>query len=456
MALAFSDSDKAKYMSGQYKKEIKLYFPELSLTVLNDNIYAESMTLEESIFDGNGELSIIGCISNRFGIEIRNQGAKLKNKVIQVSIRIDNGFWNRIFTGYVESVETVRDHSYQKLSCYDALYKYQNKDFYSTYSGLTFPVTISSLRNALFNFMGITQKNQSLPNDSISIPQTIEDGEISCLDAVRAICQMNGVFGKINAAGNFQYYDLEMPSDFMPYPATDVFPSTDFYPSDGSESVTDYIDKYKNISFEDYETAHFTGVNVRDNQSDVNEGLYGTTGNILLIEGNMWCQGLGLSTKETIAQNIYNKIKDTVYQPFEATSVGCPWIECGDAVAYYVFDYSSGEPITDVMGFTVLSRYLKGIQWLEDTYSANGTEYQPEVKPVSLEGDASQEMQNLENAVSTISSEINNKQDTLTAGTGIQISSNTISVTNPITYGTIDLTAGTSRLDTGVVYLVYE
>ena len=157
MALNFSDTDKAKYMTGQYKKEIKLYFPELSLTVLNDNIYAESMTLEESIFDGNGELSVVGCISNRFSIEIRNQVVQLKNKSIQVSIRIDNGSWNRIFTGYVESVETVRDHSYQKIQCFDALYKYQNKNFFNTYNALTFPITILNLRNALFNFMGITQ-----------------------------------------------------------------------------------------------------------------------------------------------------------------------------------------------------------------------------------------------------------------------------------------------------------
>ena len=455
MALNFSDADKVKYMTGQYLKEIRLYFPELSHSYLNSDIYAESMTLEESIFDGNGELSIVGCISNRFSIEVRNQGYQLKNKKVEVEIRIDGGSWNRIFTGYVDSVETVRDRSYQKLTCYDALYKYQSKDFYSAYSALNFPVTIVALRNALFNFMGITQKIQNLPNDTITITQTIEDGEISCLDAIRAICQMNGVFGRINAEGKFQYYDLEVPSDFLPYPNTDVFPSTEFYPSDGSDSETDYIDKYKKVSFEDYQTASLTGVTVRDNQSDANYGQYGNTGNVLLIEGNMWCQGLGSATKDTIAQNIFNKLKDMNYQPFEATSVGLPWIECGDAVAYYVYDYSSGEPITDVMGFTVLTRYLKGIQWLEDTYSANGTEYQPEVKPVSIEGDASQEMQNLENAVSTLSTEVSDKQDKLTAGEGIVINSNTISVAVPITFGTTDIGVD-AYLQAGHIYFCYE
>ena len=456
MALNYSDSDKAKYMSGQYKKGIRLYFPEISHAIFNQDIYAESMTLEEAIFDGNGELSVVGCISNRFSIEIRNQGYQLKNKIIEVDIRIDNGSYNALFTGYVESVETVRDRSYQKLTCYDALYKYQNKDFFPTYDALTFPISIYNLRQRLFNFMGITQEYGYLPNDDIWIDKTIEDGEISCLDAVRAICQMNGVFGRINAGGNFQYYTLEIPSDYMPYPSDDIYPSAEFYPSNGSESETDYIDKYKKVSFEDYETAALTGVTVRDSQSDADYGQYGTTGNVLLIEGNMWCQGLNQSTKNQIAERIFGVVESMVYQPFEATSIGLPWIECGDAVAYYVYDYSSGEPITDIMGFTVLSRYLRGIQWLEDTYSAKGNEYQPEVKPVSLEGDASQEIKNIENTVSTINTKVDNKQDKLTAGKGIQISNSTISV-NLITYSDQDnYVPGTTDLATGYVHLIYE
>lgn len=450
MALNFSNTDKAKYKSGQYYKEIRLYFPELSHLYLNKDIYAESMTLEESIFDGNGELSIIGCISNRFSIEVRNQGYQLKNKRVEVEICIDNGSWNRIFTGYVDSVETVRDRSYQKLTCYDALYKYQNKDFYATYSALTFPVTIYNLRNALFSFMGVTQVSQNLPNDFIAIPQTIEDGEISCLDAIRAICQMNGVFGRINAEGYFQYYDLEQPSGTLPYPDTDVYPSESLYPSDGSEGSTDYIDKYKKVSFEDYETAPLTGVTVRDNQSDANVGQYGTTGNMLLIEGNMWCQGLGPVTKETIAENIFTKLEDVVYQPFEAINLGLPWVECGDAVKYYVYDYSSGEPVTDIMGFTVMSRYLKGIQWLEDKYTANGTEYQPEVKPVSVENDTAKEVKNLENAVSTISTELGDKQDKLIAGSGIDITDNVISATGGGGGGGINYSM--NEQDTGLTY----
>ena len=416
MALNFSDSDKAKYMTGQYKKEIKLYFPQLSLTVLNEEIYGESLSLEEAIFDGNGELSIVGCISNRFSIEIRNQGVQLKNKTIQVSIRIDNGSWNQIFTGYVDSVETVRDRSYQKLQCYDALYKYQDKNFFNTYDGLAFPVTIKTLRDALFTFIGVTQETITLVNDTVSIEQTIEDGELAVIDVIRAICQMNGVFGKMGADGKFHYMDIKVPSEFLPYPSDELFPGADLYPSDSTQETV-YIDKYRNITYEDYEVAQITGVTVRDGTSDIESGTAGEDDNILLIEGNIWCNGLEQATKEDIAQNILDKVGTCVYTPFEAVTVGLPYIECGDAVAFYVYDYSSGEPVTDIMGFTVMSRYLKGIQWLTDTYNARGNEYQPEVIPVGSD-DIGKQLDQMEQVISNIAEtveqqgiDIGNKQN---------------------------------------------
>ena len=436
MALNFSDSDKAKYMTGQYKKEIKLYFPQLSLTVLNDEIYGESLSLQEAIFDGNAELSIIGCVSNRFGIEIRNQGAQLKGKEIQVSARIDGGSWNRIFTGYVESAPKARDRSYQKLECYDKLHKNEDKNIFSVYNALNFPVSIKTLRDAIFNHIGITQESVTLPNDSEMINKTVEDGELAFIDVVRPICQINGVFGKINANGVFQYKQLTTPSEVLPYPSG--FYPGELYPvAEGSE--TTYIDRYRkdSLSFEDYELAQITGVTVRDGISDTEYGQYGTSGNMLLIEGNILCQGLSQSAKNRIAQNIYNKVKNCVYRPFSATNPGLPYIECGDAIAYYVYDYSSGEPVTIIMGCTVMSRYLKGIQWMTDTFEARGDEYQPEVKPVSLEGDTEQQINNIENSITNINNDISDLQ-------------------NLITYGTTDMTPGSSSLATGHVYLMYE
>ena len=454
MALPFSESDKAKYMTGQYFKELAIVFPNLELVLFNEDIYSESLSLEESIFDGNAELSVVGCISNRFSIEIRNQGVQLKNQNIMVLIRIDGGSFNRIFTGYVESVETVRDRSYQKLQCYDALYKFQDKNFYDTYSSLAFPVTIKTLRDAIFNYIGIPQEQVTLINDSVSITQTIEDGEIAVIDAIRAICQMNGVFGKINADGVFKYVDLEIPSEFLPFPSDDIFPAKDLFPAEPSQETT-YIDKYESVAFEDYELVPISGVTVRDSASDADYGQSGTSTNLLLVEGNIWCNALPAQTKQSIAANILQKVKDIVFQPFEAASIGLPYTECGDAVAYYVFDYSSGQPETEIMGFSVMTRYLKGIQWMRDTYSANGSEYQPEVR-YNIESDTSKaEIESVKSEVNTVKSDVddvktdlNNKQDILTAGEGIDITDNVISATGG--KGGINYTL--EEQDTGLTY----
>lgn len=411
MAINYTNADKAKYMTGQYLKEIKLRFPQIGLTLFNDEIYSESLSLEESIFDGNGELSVIGCISNRFSIEIRNQGVSLKNKAIEVQIRIDGGSWNDLFTGYVDSVETVRDRSYQKLQCYDALYQYQDKNFFPKYNTLPSSFTVKTLRDAFFNYLSVSQESTTLVNDAIVLNKNIEDGEIACIDVIRAICQMNGVFGKIDASGTFRYIDLTMPSEFLPYPDDNLFPDDDLYPSKNT-GETIYIDKYRNIKYEDYELASITGVTVRDGASDTEYGQAGTSGNMLLIEGNMLCSGLDALTKTSIAGGVLSKAETWVYQPFEATSVGLPFVNCGDAVAYYVYDYSSGEPVTHVMGFSVMSRYLKGIQWMTDTYSARGDEYQPEVIPVDRSGGGnSKEVEQIKQDVSELQTEVSGKQN---------------------------------------------
>ena len=414
MAINYTNADKAKYMTGQYLKEIKLRFPQIGLTLFNDEIYSESLSLEESIFDGNGELSVIGCISNRFSIEIRNQGVSLKNKAIEVQIRIDGGSWNDLFTGYVDSVETVRDRSYQKLQCYDALYQYQDKNFFPKYNTLPSSFTVKTLRDAFFNYLSVSQESTTLVNDAIVLSKNIEDGEIACIDVIRAICQMNGVFGKIDASGTFRYIDLTVPSEFLPYPDDNLFPDDDLYPSKNT-GETIYVDKYRNIKYEDYELAPITGVTVRDGASDTEYGQAGTSGNMLLIEGNMLCSGLDDLTKTSIAGGVLSKAETWVYQPFEATSVGLPFVNCGDAVAYYVYDYSSGEPVTHVMGFSVMSRYLKGIQWMTDTYSARGDEYQPEVIPVDRSGGNAKDVEQIKQDVSELQTEVSNKQNYIDA-----------------------------------------
>ena len=279
-----------------------------------------------------------------------------------------------------------------------------------------------------------------------------------------------------------------MPSEFLPYPDDNMFPDDDLYPSKNT-GETIYIDKYRNIKYEDYELAQITGVTVRDGASDTEYGQAGTSGNMLLIEGNMLCSGLDSLTKTAIAGGILSRVDTFVYQPLEATSVGLPYVNCGDAVAYYVYDYSSGEPVTHVMGFSVMSRYLKGIQWMTDTYSARGDEYQPEVIPVDRSGGGSKDVEQIKKDISDIEDTIeeqgeaiSGKQDFIdvdilepsgSASEGhitlfevtdsgnsmyrwYRMENGSFRKMNFARFGTSDLVPGVTDLPTGEIFLVYE
>ena len=82
-----------------------------------------------------------------------------------------------------------------------------------------------------------------------------------------------------------------------------------------------------------------------------------------------------------IAEQLLNKIGGVIYKPFKSDNDGYPWVEVGDMVGYYVYDFvnsSSGSDVYVPMEFICLNRTMSGIKALKDSYSASGDEYQRE------------------------------------------------------------------------------
>lgn len=470
--LPIQDSEKAKWQSGQYHKELKLEFPAINLTILNDEIYGESMTLQEGLFDGNGALEISGCISSKFTVEIRHNSNISPYYYVIASIRVDNEPWMPIFHGIVNSIETIRNRSYQKLECYDVIQYFSDVNVVGAYNNLGDTFTVKQLRDAIFSYIEVTQKSQVLPNDNVVLHKRSLT-EFATIDAVKAICQMNGMFGIINRDGHFEYRTLAQTDGEALYPSNSLFPSSNLFPGIQSGSQGEQISSYNTIKYEIYDVMPITKVTVRDSSSDAQSGSWGTNGNNYLIEGNMFLSGELQAVKESIATGVMSVIGDITYKPFDLNILGLPYIEVGDAVAVDVYDYSDSEhPLAITMTFNVLTRNLKGIQWLRDNYMASGAEEQPEIKWTITGGSNGggvdrAEIDNIKTDIDDMNDEIDlakddiddlkdSKQDTLTAGTGISIASNTISVTNPIVLSTEDLTPNVSQLATGTIYLVYE
>ena len=239
--LKVSDSVKSAYIYSEEKRHIVVSFPEISVTLQESQIQAESLELEESLLEQNS-IEFIGCISSCAKISIASVPQKLKNKKIVISIYTDNTQAEPVplFTGYVVDDKRTSNKRLRNIVAYDEIYSLSDKDvteWFNTQVALLEAgktITIKQFRNRLFTLLGITQKKATLSNDSFSIKKLTnmvkgeeadieEEEKIYALDLIKAICQINGVFGIIGRDGKFVYRRLGVDSenDNGAYPGVD-------------------------------------------------------------------------------------------------------------------------------------------------------------------------------------------------------------------------------------------
>ena len=426
-----SSADKAKWENGNEFKQIIVNFPQLNMTYGNDDVYEESLTLDEGVFDGNDALCVYGCISSKLTISIRRPSkspegelypadsvfpgritSDLKGTKIEVSIKAGDSAAVPIFNGYVESVETDHGSRRQNLVCYDYIGRIQDANVAPILGQLNYPCTMADIRDTLFDYIGIDQVETTLANDSVTVSEPIEDEEISVMSALKALCEINGIFGIVNRDEEFEYRELSYWYDFLPYPSDDLYPNDELFPGTVDDSNHAYLDSYENLTFEDYKIEYINRVVLRDNTGDAESGQPQVDSNTLVIENNLFATHMSAANKAIAAGNLLNSVKAITYTPFESLSRGLPYIEAGDSVTYYAYDCSGGTPTAVVMTFNVLKRSLSGIQWLKDRYSASGMQYQPAIKMKSPTEESMQnDINNLKNEVEEIAEDLRHKQN---------------------------------------------
>ena len=408
--LKVSDQVKTAYSKETADRNLVVIFPEIGsggLILQHSQIRTETMQLTESILDQDS-IEFIGCISSQFKLTIDSIPQKLKGKKIVVSMYTDDTAAEpvKLFTGTVDSDERTGNKRSKEIIAYDAIYSltdYDVTDWFNTQvtlleAGKT--VTIKQFRNRLFTLLGITQKKATLANDSFSIKKltnmvkgedeetdTEEEEKIYALDLIKAICQINGVFGIIGRDGKFVYRRLgvDNENDNGAYPGVDESGGLylPFIPGVGSvDTLTDatHYASYRSVSYEDYEVKGIQRVYVR--QSEDSKAGYAGFGKRYryFVQGNRFTLGTTKEDRNGIAENIYLKVKGVTYTPFTASCVGLPYLEVGDPVSFYVYDFEEsdkqGKDVYTMKSFYVLSRTLKGIQSMTDTLSAQGEEKQ--------------------------------------------------------------------------------
>lgn len=368
--ISVSDYTKQLFMQDNSHKRIRVFFRDIGLYYLNENIVNESLKLTESILDRE-DVEFIGCISSCLQITLFNVPNSVKGERVEVFVQVNNQPEIKLFTGVVDSVVMQSDRNFKKITAYDSLYEASQKDVAEWYDNLSFPITLGTLRQSLCNYIGLAQASQTLPNDGLSLTRQFENSQMPAIDVLKSICQINGAFGVVNRDGLFEYRYIREPQ-YMAYPSSPIAYPGLLYPATlGSTTGAYEVDFYESLEFEEYTVQPVDKIQIRDNENDVGIEV-GTGTNKYIIQANMFAYGLEDATKISLANNILAELDNVTFRPCKIKNYGLPFIEVGDVLQYYV--PSKGQ----LMNFVVMDREISGIQLLRDTYTARGNEEQSE------------------------------------------------------------------------------
>jgi len=365
-----TDATKEAYM-GAAHISLTITVPDRNVTFTNADLVSECPELTESI-ETERALTFRGCIATRFKFKVAEIVTDLRGEYVEASIQADDTETIPLFSGYIESQDNLtHEDILTEFTCYDALYSKGERDMQSWIDSRTFPMTVKQFRTALFAEIGITQEEITLINDSQSISADFKTAvdKPSARELMRWVCQINARYGQIGRDGVFYYRELTPISRGL-YPSNETYPSEETYPSAESAGIILSPSDYQKLKYEPYETAKITKVVIVD-KDGVERGSSGSGTNIFVIKDNpiAYCVNMAQAARSILA-----KIDRLNFDPvISLETVGLPWIECGDAIMAYT-------RLNTVRAF-VLSRTLKGIQALSDSFSADTDQYQPIYKP---------------------------------------------------------------------------
>ena len=360
-------------------KQLIIQTDDKKVTITNTELHQEKFELTESLCS-ESELAFGSCEASSIKFTMSNVFTSLKGKWITVTMSL-NGNTDKPFQfGHykIYSDKPTADRTQRDVVAYDALYDIINANVMGWYDSvlpnLDSTITLKNFRDSFFEHFGLTQKDITLPNDSMVIKRSLdkETGNVqtnvlSGSTVIKAICEINGCFGHINRQGQFEYIYLKQDIQGL-YPANDLYPADNLYPKSPDSyriNKSDYI----TADYEDYIVEPITKLQIRSSDSDVGT-IIGNGNNAYIIENNMLTYQKTADEMQKIAQNIYNKISKIRYRPFTADLRGNPCLEVGDAIRILTKNA--------IVESYVLERDLKGIQALRDSFSSVGEQYYSE------------------------------------------------------------------------------
>lgn len=392
--------------------------------ITSKDMESEQFELTESINSGY-QLHFGSVEASMVRFRLRNIDLRLKGK--EITIYIDNVNTGESFcvgTYKVDSDAPDADRNYREIVAFDKLYDVIQADVAEWYNALTFPMELSDFRHSFAEHFGIVEEETTLINDSIPVNKTIETESLSGYTVLSAICEANACFPHITRDGKLRYITLKKLTVGL-YPREDLYPAEDLFPADTEGALV--RSEYRiRASYEDYITKEINKLTVRTDTSDTGVTV-GTGDNGYIIQNNFILYGYSESDLTTVANKIFEAIKNVSFRPAEINAVGNLDINVGDGV------YTFGKK--EAIRTYVFQRVLTGIQALRDTYTANGTEEAaPNLRSLA------ENINNLSGKTNVLTKDLEKTQSTLTdtaAGLQSQITQTAGSISTKVGYGEI-------------------
>lgn len=342
-------------------------------TITNTDLHLENFELNESICS-QSELRFGCCEASSVKFRVSNIFTSLRNQWLDISETLNGNVDGAFRFGKYKVFSDVptADKRFRDVTAYDALYDIINAEVSEWYNSLPFPMTLKKFRDKFFSYCSVLQEAVELPNDNMIVEKTINPSQLSGKDVVTAICELNGCFGRIRD-DEFRYVFLSGDIEGL-YPSNDLYPADNLLPKEpGATKIGNNI--YIDCRYEDFVTKRISKLLIREQENSAGATV-GTGDNCYIIQDNFLVFGKAESDLKTIAQNLFNVINGISYRPFEATVLGNPCFEPGDAIRLMT-KYQ-------VVETYILRRTLKGIQALKDKFYANGVEeYNERVNSIS-------------------------------------------------------------------------
>lgn len=359
------------------------------LVIEDGRIESETLMITESLSESE-DLDFGSCEASMMEIVVADVIEDLTGREFTLTVEI-GGYEMALGIYTVESFVRQADRRKRKITAYDRM-RWFSTDVSGWYNDLAFPMTLRAFRDSLCEYIGIQQFGEGLIFDSLEISKTIEPQELSGLDVLKAICQINGCFGHVDKTGMLTYICLQ---ETGLYPSEELFPYEELYPTEfgGDGQEVELVSTYhQGMTYEDYLVDGINGVAIREQEGHVGANA-GEGDNVYTVEGNFLVYGKSAAELLEISEALLEQISGRIYRPASLTCNAMPWVEVGDALRIPTRD--------DIVETFVMRREIKGCQFMTDTIRSTGSKKREEVfginkQIIQLEGKTAVVIKNVE------------------------------------------------------------